>query len=270
MGSATRRLRLPSLLIARKRLLKTLRALRRTRVTGVLAPIPSRDVLGIRTRETQHHLTCTVQFAAGSNHPWPEAEVTIMPSEGWHQATPPEALLFPMFLSRLTSLPEAYDRFYGRAVSAVLMEILDRLTKRALESEATAQRPTRGYGMTLDVLSPRTDERAELAGQAVLTLIPERVSRSTGPSYARIVAKLQTKKKLSLDLSMPPHEPEKRKRRNRPEKSLVLGSAAYIALVEELCKTQDYSGVVVPTIEVVRDQVTRWREKHDSRGNQVS
>jgi hypothetical protein len=215
-------------------------------------------------------LTCAVEFAAGSNHRWPEAEVTIMPSEDWHEATPPEALLFPRFLGRLTNLPDAYDRFYGRCVSAVLMEILDHLTAQALESEEKAQRPTKGYGMTIDVLSPRTDERAELAGQAVLTLIPERVSRTTGPSYARIVANLQTKKKLGLDLSMPPHEPEKRKRRDRPEKSLVLGSCAYIALVEELCETQDYSGVVVPTMEVVRDQVTSWREKHDSRGNPLS
>jgi hypothetical protein len=214
------------------------------------------------------HLVCSVEFAAGSNHRWPEAVVSVSQPEDWFERTPPEAVLLPMFLGRLTGLPDAYDRFYGRLVSAALMELLDLLTASILESQEKAQRPTKGHGMTIDVLRKRSWEPEQQAAEALLLLIPERVSAITGPSYARITATLQTKKdKLKLDLKMPPHEPETRKRRSRPEKSLILGSAAFVSLLEEISKTQDYEAVVVPTTEAVRERVTDWLAKHDERGN---
>jgi hypothetical protein len=221
-----------------------------------------------RSAPPTSHLVCSVEFAAGSNHRWPEAVVSLSDPENWFDRTPPEAFLLPMFFGRLTGAPDAYDRFYGRLVNAAMVELLDLLTASILESQEKAQRPTKGYGMTIDVLRKRLHEEERQAAEAVLMLIPERVGEITGPSYARITATLQTKKdKLGLALNMPPHEPESRKRRTRPEKSLALASAALISLVEEVSKTQDYEAVVVPTMEAVRAKVTDWQAKHDERGN---
>jgi hypothetical protein len=99
-----------------------------------------------------------------------------------------------MFLGRLTGVPDVYDHFYGRFVSAALMELLGLLTASILESQEKAQRPTKGYGMTADALRKRLWEEEQQAAEALLMLIPERVSAITGPSYARITATLQTKK----------------------------------------------------------------------------
>ncbi len=226
--------------------------------------------LRLRPRPATHHLTCAVEFALVGGSRWPQAVVTILPSEDWLESTPPEALLFPRMLQRLTAAPDAYDRFYGRLVAAALMELLDHLTAQALTSEEVAQRPTKGYGMTVEVLSPRADERAEKAGAVLLKSIPERVRQLDRPAYARVVANLQTKRKLGLHLELPSHEPEHRKHRAHPERSLILGSAAFIALVEQLSESQDYASIVVPTMTAVRGQVVDWQGTHDERGNPLA
>lgn len=210
----------------------------------------------------------SVDFAAGSNHRWPEAIVTVSQPDNWPASTPPEAVLLPMLFSRLTGTPDAYDRYYGRHVNAAMVELLDLLTASILEDEEWAQKSTRGHGMTADVLRSRQWAEEQHAVQGLLMLIPERVSQITGPVYARVAATLQSRDdKLGLKLSMPPREPEKHKRRARPEKSLLLASAALVTIVEEVSETGDHHAVVVPTMEALRKRIRRWQDTHDERGS---
>jgi len=220
-------------------------------------------VLGLR-HEATRHLVGSVEFAAGSNHRWPEAVVKISQPENWPASTPPEAVLLPILFSRLTRTPDAYDRYYGRHVNAATVELLDLLTANILEAEERAQKPTKGHGMTADVLRPRQWAEEQHAVQGLLMLIPERVSQITGPVYACVTATLQSRgDKLGLKLSMPPHESETHKQRARPEKSLVLASAALVALIEDLSETRDHHAVVVPTMEALRTRISRWQETHE-------
>jgi hypothetical protein len=224
-------------------------------------------VLGLRRREITHHLVGSVEFAAGSNHRWPEAVVSVSQCESWTDNTPAEAFLLTQFFSRLTAAPGAFDRHYGHFVNAATVELLDLLTEGTLESEAKNQGLQKGYGMTIDVLKPRPWTEEQQAAQGLLMLIPERVSQIAGPSYARVVTTLRTKgDKLDLALTRPQHEPENRKRRDRPEKSLLLLSAALVALAEEISKTTDYETIVVPTMEALRAKVMEWQTGHDERG----
>ncbi len=183
----------------------------------------------------------------------------------WDGGDIPEESLLPMLVGWLLARPDAFDRFYGRYVNDVMMELLDLITEHALISEEKA-RQRKGYGMPLEVLKPRAlAGPGDLAARAVLALIPEPVSKITGPSYARIEAALQTKKKLGVAVSMPKYEPERGKRRQRPEKSFVLAAAAVIALVEWLCSTADYENVVVPTLEALQPTLTSWNELRAAR-----
>jgi hypothetical protein len=224
-------------------------------------------VLSLRRATSQLHLVCDVEFAASSHKRWPEATVTLERVGEWSKDTPPEAILVTRFLDRLVGWPDAFDRYYGRLVNVATMELLEIITTCALDNEAEARTFT-GYGMPLDVLSRRHYEEEQQAAYGVVILIPERVSEITGPAYAHVGATLQTRKsKLALELRMPPYEPESRNKRGRPEKSLLLGSAALIALVEEISTTRDYEAVVVPTMEELRRQVTEWLQRHDERGS---
>jgi hypothetical protein len=224
-------------------------------------------VLRLRRSQATRHLVAEVEFAAGSHKRWPEATVSVTRVGGWSQETPPEAILLTRFLSRLVAAPDAYDRYYGRLVNAALMELLALLTESVLKSEEKA-RQGKGYGMSIGVLRTRLDEQEQQAALGLLMLIPERVPEIARPAYARVTATLQTRKaKQRLELKMPPYEPESRNRRTRPEKSLLLGSAALIALVEEISRTQDYEGVVVPVMEELREDVTAWLESHHLRGS---
>jgi hypothetical protein len=218
---------------------------------------------GKTSAPTVKHLTCSVEFAAGSNKRWPEAVVSLSTPENWFERTPPEAELFPLMLWRLIGLPDAWDRYYGHAVAAALIELLDFISWRALESEEKA-RSLKSYGLPTDAMRIRAGETEEQAVQALLSLVPERVEAITGPSYACVTASLITKKdKMQLDLQMPRYEPETRKRRSRPEKSLVLGAAALVALVEAVSMTADYEVVVVPTMKALRRNIKKWPETHD-------
>jgi hypothetical protein len=68
-------------------------------------PIGSR-VLSLRRTPPQRHLGCEVEFAAGSNKRWPEAEVRTTQLNYWGDETPPEAMLLTRFLSRLVPAME--------------------------------------------------------------------------------------------------------------------------------------------------------------------
>jgi hypothetical protein len=210
----------------------------------------------------------SVEFATGSSHRWPEAVVKVSQPENWPASTPPEAVLLPMLFSRLTGTPDSFDRYYGRHINAATVELLDLITASILEDQEAARKPTKGHGMTADVLRPRQWAEEQHAAEGLLMLIPERVSQIPGPVYARVAATLHSRSdKLGLKLTMPPHEPEKHKRRARPEKSLLLASAALVAIVEEVSATRDHPAVVVPTMEALRKRIKRWQETHDERGS---
>ncbi len=158
-----------------------------------------------------------------------------------------------MFIGRLTTLPDAWDRYYGRDVAAALLELLGLMTEYALKGEEEA-RHLKGYGMT-DVLPGRKDnERSEKAAQALLAFMPQRVGQMKGRLYATVTAALVTKKSLKLKLTTPAHESE-RQQRNRPEKSYILASAALMAILEEICATEDYETVVIPTLRAVQERL---------------
>lgn len=91
-----------------------------------------------------------------------------------------------------------------------------------------------------------------MAARALLALVPEVVGEITGPSHSTVVVTLQTREGLEVSVRMPPHEPE-RGRRKHPEKSLVLASCALIAVVDDVCMRADYERVVVPAMRALRD-----------------